>query len=210
MVTLSFDVMLDFIGAFAFCLSGASVGSRHRMDFFGVFIMAVVTGFGGGCLRDIILGNNLPFLFRTPIYWIIACVATLIIFIPLSHKIVLRRITVNIFDAAGLAFFTVVGIKAGLANNLEAYQCIIMGVLTACFGGVLRDIIVNQIPHLFQREIYASISIVGGVLFFLLKPLVDSIYLEFLIIGFIFISRIFVMRFDLHLPKPKTRNKRSV
>ena len=199
----SLDIILDFIGSFAFCLSGASVGSIHKMDFFGVYIMAVVTGFGGGCLRDIILGNNPPFLFHTPIYWAIALVATLLIFISLTNKYKIILLLINIFDAVGLAFFTIVGIKAGLDKHLQAYQCIIMGVLTACFGGVIRDVIVNKIPYLFHKEIYASISIGGGVLFFLCRPFIKEPYVEFMVIGLIFIVRIFVMRFDLHLPKAR-------
>jgi uncharacterized membrane protein YeiH len=209
---LNLDVWLDYVGAFAFCLSGASIALSRKMDVFGIFILAVVTGFGGGMVRDVILGNTPPLIFRTPVYWIIALIAAVVILIP-SHfihqklKIRLSKKVVYFFDAFGLAFYTVVGIKAGLAKSLHSYQCVMMGVLTACFGGVLRDIIVNRVPLLFQKDIYASVSIVGGVIFFLLEPIIQDPWLEFIVIGIIFSTRLVVVIKNLNLPQPKIRIK---
>ena len=170
------------------------------LDFFGIYVLTVVTGFGGGCLRDIILGNHVPFLFRTPLCWGIALLATILVFIPFAHKRKLLPKLILLFDAVGLAFFTIVGIKAGLAKNLEPYQCILMGTLTACFGGVFRDVFVNQVPTIFYRDIYASLSLGGGVLFFVFEHFVSKPYLEFMMIGLIFVARILVLRWKMNLP----------
>jgi uncharacterized membrane protein YeiH len=200
---ISFDILFDYLGSFAFCLSGASLGSTNKMDFFGIYVLAVIAGFGGGCLRDVILGIHPPVLFNTPIYWLIALIATCSSFIPFPKKRKLLPALIYAFDGLGLAFFTIVGIKAGIAQSLHPYQCIIMGVMTACFGGVLRDIIVNRIPYVFHKEVYASLSIAGGVLFFILQPYIKKPYVEFIIIGLIFSARLIVRRLDLHLPSAK-------
>jgi uncharacterized membrane protein YeiH len=205
MIQATFNECLDFIGSFAFCLSGATLAKSRRMDVFGIYVLAVVTGFGGGFLRDLILGNHLPFLFRTPLCWIIALLSTILVFIPILSQRKLIPKLIQIFDAIGLAFFTVVGIKAGLDKNLFPSQCILMGLLTACFGGVIRDVLVNKIPSLFYREVYAVLSLAGGLFYLSMSHILSNPTLEFVTIGLIFLARIFAIFWELHLPNGKTK-----
>ena len=193
--------ILDYSGSFAFCLSGATIAVARKMDLFGIFVMSVIAGFGGGTLRDIILGHTPPTVFNTPAYWIIALITTFLVFtIKKQHRYFDRAIV--IFDALGLAFFTIVGLKVGLQAGLLNYQCILMGVITACFGGIIRDVIVNRVPYIFQKEIYGGFAVLGGLLYFLLKSFLPLVIIDFIVIPFIFILRMISVWKKWNLPKP--------
>ncbi|MBX9703121.1 MAG: trimeric intracellular cation channel family protein [Silvanigrellaceae bacterium] len=181
-------LILDYCGSFAFCMTGSILATSRKMDFVGTYCLAAITGFGGGFLRDLIIGFHPPTLFQTPTYWIIALLATGIVYLFNFNKIFVERL-VTIGDTMGLAFFTVVGIKKGIEFNLVPYQCILLGVTTACFGGVFRDVIANRIPYIFHRDFYASVAFIGGVLFFILFEFFPIAISEFIVIGFIFTLR---------------------
>lgn len=193
--------ILDFSGSFAFCISGATIAVARKMDLFGIFVMSVVAGFGGGFLRDIILGKTPPTVFNTPAYWGIALFTTFLVFAIKKQNCYFEK-AIIVFDALGLAFFTVVGVKVGLQSGLLNYQCIMMGVITACFGGIIRDVIVNRVPYVFQKEIYGGFAVIGGLFYFLLKDFLSSIALDLTIISFIFISRMISVWKNWHLPRP--------
>ncbi|WP_397599906.1 trimeric intracellular cation channel family protein [Silvanigrella sp.] len=200
---------IDFSGSFAFCISGASIAAARKMDLFGMFVMTVIAGFGGGFLRDLILGKTPPTVFNTPAYWVIALLATFLVFAVKKQNRYFDKIVI-VFDALGLAFFTVAGIKVALESGLLNYQCILMGVITACFGGVIRDVIVNRVPYLFQKEIYGAFAVIGGILYFLLKDYLPTLALDLIVILFIFISRMISVWKNWHLPRPcdvSLRNK---
>ncbi len=200
---------IDFSGSFAFCISGASIAAARKMDLFGIFVMTVIAGFGGGFLRDLILGKTPPTVFNTPAYWVIALLATFLVFAVKKQNRYFDKIVI-VFDALGLAFFTVAGIKVALESGLLNYQCILMGVITACFGGVIRDVIVNRVPYLFQKEIYGAFAVIGGILYFLLKDYLPTLALDLIVILFIFISRMISVWKNWHLPRPcdvSLRNK---
>lgn len=194
--------VIDYSGSFAFCISGASLAVAKKMDIFGIFVMAVIAGFGGGCLRDIILGNTPPAVFSTPAYWIIALLATIVALAVKKQHRYFDKI-VLFFDAIGLAFFTVAGIKIALKSGLFNYQCILMGVITACFGGVIRDVIVNRVPYLFQKEIYGAFAVIGGIIYFILDDYLPPLMLDIIVILFIFISRMVSIWRKWHLPKAR-------
>lgn len=202
---------LDYSGSFAFCISGATIAAKQKMDIFGIFVMTVIAGFGGGCLRDIILGKTPPTVFHTPAYWIIALIATVLVFLIKKQHRYFEK-TILVFDALGLAFFTVVGLQVGINSGLQNYQCIMMGVITACFGGVTRDVIVNRVPYVFQKEIYGGLALFGGILYFLLKPFLSFEILDSIVISFIFITRIISIWKNWHLPKPNanTLKRRNI
>jgi uncharacterized membrane protein YeiH len=162
--------------------------------------MSVVAGFGGGFLRDIILGKTPPTVFNTPAYWLIALLATIIIFMIKKKNAYFEK-SILIFDALGLAFFTVVGVKAGIASELLNYQCVLMGVITACFGGVIRDVIVNRVPYVFQKEVYGGFAMFGGILYFLLLSIFSQVITDIIVIIFIFTCRIVSLWKNWHLPR---------
>ena len=162
--------ILDILGTMAFAVSGALTAMNKRMDPFGVFIIAFVTAVGGGTLRDVLIG-------RTPVGWMVNLNYVYIIILGFVLAMIFRkkldqfRTSMFLFDTIGLGVFTLVGLEKGLAKGLSPIICIALGTMTACFGGVIRDILCNEIPVIFRKEIYATICIVGGIFFFTMKLL---------------------------------------
>ena len=163
-------VLLTYLAVSASAISGALEARKHDMDIVGAATVAFVTAFGGGTMRDLLLG-------RTPIFWLedqwlsIAtfCVAILAFYI-------VDRISedwLNVPDALGLGFFSILGATYALQMNLSLLIISLMGVVTGIFGGILRDVICNKIPHIFKRgtRLYATCSFVGIWLFILLVKL---------------------------------------
>lgn len=191
---------LDILGTIAFAISGVLVAMNKRMDPFGVLIIAFVTAVGGGTLRDIMIGVEPVSWMRnmTFVYVIIASTVFAIVFRKyLKH---LRR-SLFLFDTIGIGVYTVVGIETGLVAGLHPIICIALGTMTACFGGVTRDILCNEIPVIFRKEIYATACIVGGFSYFLMRFfLKDENYL-FIIAGLVVIAiRLIAVRFKVSLP----------
>lgn len=159
---------LDYIGTLVFAISGALAAMRKRFDPFGVLILGMVTAIGGGTLRDIMIG-------RTPVGWMqntnyfILIGIGVVIAMVFRNQLAYYRRTMFLFDAIGLALFTVIGIEIGQESGLTVPVCLLLGTVSACFGGVIRDILCNSIPIIFHKEIYASICIVGGILFLILQ-----------------------------------------
>src|SRR5690606_20666479 len=159
--------ILDILGLIAFAISGSLAAIERKMDFFGVFIIALVTSIGGGTLRDILIGN-------TPVSWLLnlqtfyIVVASAIFTIIFRQKLRILRTSLFLFDTIGIGLFTLIGIEKGLEIHLSPIICILLGTVTACFGGVMRDILCNEIPVIFRKEIYATAYLSGGVMFFIL------------------------------------------
>lgn len=196
---LSFDDIMDVIGTFSFALAGSLAGMEKRLDPFGVLIIAFATAVGGGTIRDLLLGN-------TPVAWLsdLRTISTVLVgygFALIFASRLKRWFRfLSFFDALGLGFFTLIGIERAIQHNLEPGICIALGTMTGCFGGVLRDVLLNNVPLVFQKEIYASASIVGGIVFFLLQE-VTSYELAY-IVGFLAIVclRLLALRFNWCLP----------
>ncbi len=191
---------LDILGTIAFAISGVLVAMSKRMDPFGVLIIAFVTSVGGGTLRDIMIGIEPVSWMRnmTFVYVIIGSAIFAVIFRNyLKH---LRR-SLFLFDTIGIGLYTVVGIETGLVAGLHPIICIALGTMTACFGGVTRDILCNEIPVIFRKEIYATACIVGGLSYFLMRVfLKDENYL-FIIAGLVVIViRLIAVRYKVSLP----------
>jgi uncharacterized membrane protein YeiH len=159
---------LDVIGTMAFAISGVLTGLSKRLDPFGVFIIAFVTAVGGGTLRDVLIG-------RTPVMWMEDVIYVYVIIIGFFIAVLFRkklehlRTSLFLFDTIGLGVFTLIGLEKGIEVGLHPVICVALGTMTACFGGVIRDILCNDIPVIFRREIYATICIMGGIVFFVLK-----------------------------------------
>ncbi|ESU22436.1 putative membrane protein [Flavobacterium enshiense DK69] len=162
--------ILDILGTMAFAVSGALTAMNKKMDPFGVFIIAFVTAVGGGTLRDVLIG-------RTPVGWMMNLNYVYIILLGFVLAMIFKekldgfRKSMFLFDTIGLGVFTLIGLEKGLEVHLHPVICIALGTMTACFGGVIRDILCNEIPVIFRKEIYATICIVGGIFFFFLKSI---------------------------------------
>lgn len=158
---------LDLLGTVAFAASGALAGVRRGMDLLGVIVLGIVTATGGGVMRDVLLNDTPPFCFKNELYLYLAVAASVAVFLtPRSFERMNRAML--LLDALGLGTFLVIGTSKALQFNLGLMGAIIMGVMTATCGGLVRDLLSNQIPLILQREIYASACVVGGALFYFL------------------------------------------
>lgn len=198
---MSIFQLLDYIGTGVFAISGALAGMNRKFDPFGVMMLAVVTAVGGGSLRDVLVG-------REPVGWMqdinyayIIFGAALIAMFFRGYLIYFRR-TMFLFDAVGLGLFTIIGVEVGLEVGIAPILCVLLGTLSAAFGGVIRDILCNEVPLIFHKEIYASLSILGGITYFLLQRTglpVDAVYITTSLL--VVVLRILAVRFHWVLPK---------
>lgn len=193
--------ILDIIGVFVFAISGVLAAINKKLDLFGVFIIAFVTALGGGTLRDVLIG-------RTPVGWmqdlnyVYLIIAGYFIAIFFRNYLNKLRLSLFLFDTIGLGVFTLIGIEKGLEYGLHPVICIALGTITATFGGLIRDILCNEIPLLLRKgTIYATICIIGGVLFFILRKfnLQDSIN-ELVTSLFIIAFRLAAVKYKMSLP----------
>lgn len=163
MIDITFVDVIDYIGTFAFAISGIRLASQKKFDLFGAFIVGMATAVGGGTLRDVMLGHS-PFWMTQWGYQVI--VAFALTFFVLFHKWVQRISgTLFLFDTIGLALFTVVGYQKTMNEGFPFWAACIMGMFTGAAGGVIRDIFINEVPLIFRRDIYALACIVGGVVY---------------------------------------------
>lgn len=170
---------LEILGTLAFAFSGALAGFNKKMDVFGIFVVAFVTAMGGGMLRDVLIGNT-PVVWMQDLTYLLIITIGAIVALIFRKKLIYFRKSLFLFDSIGLGIFTIIGIEKGIEAGLHPIVCITLGTMTACFGGVVRDILCNDIPVIFRKEIYATICILGGIVFFFLKEINltdDLIYL---------------------------------
>lgn len=192
--------LLDLIGTLAFAISGALVSIDKKMDLFGVFIITFVTALGGGTLRDVMIG-------RTPVGWMVnidyiyVIITGFIVTLLFKQLIERFKIYLFIFDTIGLGVFTLIGLEKGINIGLHPIVCIALGTMTACFGGVIRDILCAEIPVIFRKEIYATICILGGIVFFILRKFNLNSDVLYLTTSLVIISvRVMAVRFKWYLP----------
>ncbi|GAB4092521.1 trimeric intracellular cation channel family protein [Flaviaesturariibacter terrae] len=196
-----FLFLIDIFGTASFAIAGAFSAMERRLDPFGVLIISFVTAVGGGTLRDLLVGN-------LPVSWLHNETAILVIFLSslttmlfgsyLKHL----QTALFLFDALGLGLFTIIGLEIAIKSGLPASSCIALSTVTGCFGGVLRDVLLNKVPLLFRREIYALASI-GGALayYFLRKTTLDEDLSKIACILLIFFIRFVAVRYALGLPR---------
>lgn len=193
--------IIDILGTIAFAISGVLVALNKRLDPFGVFIIAFVTAVGGGTLRDVLIGQVPVFWMKNLTFMYVIAGAT-IFAVVFRHKLDKLRKSLFLFDTIGIGLYTVVGIEKGILTNLHPLICIALGTMSACFGGVIRDILCNEIPVIFRKEIYATACIAGGVVYFSLDALqLLSYNILFLICGLVVILvRLAAVVFKISLP----------
>lgn len=192
--------LIEIIGTAAFSVAGAFAAKEKKLDVFGVFIIAFITALGGGTLRDILIG-------KVPVSWMLDLSSSIVVFITTILVLIFKseiknyHKTLLFFDAIGLGFFTVVGIQTGIAFEMNPIICIALGTITACFGGVIRDVSLSNIPLVFQKEIYATTCILGGIIFFILVKLEMPLMLsKVACLVSVVLFRLLSVRYNLHLP----------
>lgn len=156
--------LFDYFGVIVFAVSGALVGRRRRMDPVGFALLGTVTGVGGGTLRDLVLGVSPVFWIEDPSYIIVCVVASVATFFA-TGPVASRRQLLVWADAVGLATFTVLGAQAALVQDVPAVIAVAMGVMTATFGGIVRDVLCDDVPLILRREIYATAALVGAMVY---------------------------------------------
>lgn len=155
--------LLDIVGTAAFAVSGALAAIRREMDLFGVVVLGTVTAIGGGTLRDIILGATPPFSFVDETYFVVSILTSLIVFL-LFRSFERWGEPLLFFDAVGLGTFVVIGCQKAHIYQIGPVGSVVLGVMTATAGGIIRDILSSRVPLVLQREIYASACIAGAIL----------------------------------------------
>ena len=195
-----FLYIIEILGTFSFAVSGAFSAMEKKLDPFGVLILSFVTAIGGGTLRDMMIGN-------LPVGWLKNETAILVILIAAFGTMFfgkyLKKLTTTLFlfDALGLGLFTLVGIELAIQKSFSMGICIALGTITASFGGVIRDVLLNNVPLVFRKELYAVASIVGGIIYFGLKSTsLDNGLSTVICILLIFLIRVLAVRFKIMLP----------
>ncbi len=192
---------LELIGTFVFAISGALAVRDREHDLFGAGFTGFITAIGGGSLRDILLGAY-PLVWIGDIFFLYAILAgifTAFIFPKIMLK--LRR-TMFLFDTLGIGFFTVLGVEKSLSLGFRPEIAAIMGMFSAVMGGVIRDTLVNEIPILFRKEVYASACLAGAILYLLLNYFGLSRDINLLLsISVIIIIRLIAVKYKLSLPR---------
>ncbi len=212
-MSVSLLLIFDFIGTVAFAISGAITGIQKRMDIFGVNILAILTACGGGLTRDIIMGNFPPQMFVNAFYVLVAAIVANIVFgIMYFHRGIPRKFSglydrgLFIFDTLGLAAFMVDGVMIGANFGYEddKFLLVFLGFITGVGGGVLRDVLSNQMPAIFVKHVYALPVIIGGILMVIMHELMDSWNLAMVVsFALVIILRVLARHFLWNLPKVK-------
>ncbi len=190
---------LDMIGVVACAIAGTLLAQHKGFDIFGCILVSMVNAIGGGTIRDIALDRH-PLFWMIDLTYVIIITATSLIlqvFFHLYHKI---DKSLKFFDAIGLAAFSVIGLKVALAQGAVPVIAVMMSVWTAIMGGMVRDIICNEIPLVLQKEIYITASIIGSCVYLLLESMGIHAVNDMIMLLVIFIVRILAITFDWHLP----------
>lgn len=205
MMSITFVDLIEFIGTFAFAISGIRLASAKQFDLFGAYVVGLVTAIGGGTIRDVLLGVT-PFWMTDTIYLVITAFALLWVMV-FSKYLVKMNNTIFLFDAIGLALFAVVGIQKTIDAGFPLWVATIMGTLTGAAGGVLRDVFINEIPLIFRKDIYAMACVMGGFAYWICGRLnCDSIVTQLTCGICVFLTRVLAVKFHISLPILKGEN----
>lgn len=164
---LFFIFIIEMVGTVAFAISGIRLAAAKDFDWFGAYVVGLVTAIGGGTVRDLLLGTPV-FWMQTPSFLIVTFLSLVTVLI-FSKALVRGMRTLFLFDAIGLALFVVVGIEKSLAVGYDAWVAITMGIITGSFGGITRDILINELPLFFRKDIYATACLAGGLVYWLVS-----------------------------------------
>ncbi len=196
---ISFVTLLDYIGTFAFAISGIRLAAIKKFDWFGAFVVGLVTAIGGGTIRDMLL-NTTPFWMSQVSYFV--CTAAALVFVIILGRHVIRfKHTFFVFDTIGLGLFVVVGINKTVEFGFPMWVAILMGTLTGSAGGVMRDILINEVPLIFHKEIYAMACVLGGVIYYVSQSLgFDLVICQLLCATGVIATRLLAVKYKITLP----------
>lgn len=190
---------IDLLGTMVFAISGAMAANRKGIDVFGATFMGFVTAIGGGSLRDVFL--NLRPVWVEDGNYLLAILLGVLISIFFNKNLDRFARTLFLFDALGIGFFTVVGVEKSLAYESSSISAVMLGMFSACMGGVIRDVLMNVTPLILRKEIYASACLAGSLTFVILQmtPINDNIN-YFVSATVVFGIRFLSVRYNLSLP----------
>ena len=195
----SIQFIIEFLGTFAFAISGIRSASSKNFDWFGGYVVGLATAIGGGTIRDVMLGQ-VPFWMTNSIY-VICTAAALLTFIMLKKLFTRLSKTWFLFDTLGLALFTIAGIQKTLIAGFPFWVAIIMGCITGAAGGVLRDVFGNEVPLVFRKEIYAIACIIGGIIYQICEFLGVGLELTVIITFLsVVVVRLLAVKYGISLP----------
>jgi uncharacterized membrane protein YeiH len=196
----NFQYALELLGTFFFAISGALAIQDHHDDLFGAGFMGFVTAIGGGTLRDMMLGSY-PLVWIGDIYFVYSIFLGVLVAYFFYRPLVRLKRTFFVFDALGISFFTILGVEKALSLGVNPEIAAIMGMFSAIMGGVIRDVLTNETPVLFKKEIYATACLAGAILYLILYKFGVGRDLNLLLsIILIFILRILAVKYKLALP----------
>ncbi|MBO5314514.1 MAG: trimeric intracellular cation channel family protein [Prevotella sp.] len=200
--------IIEFIGTLAFAISGIRLASAKHFDWFGGYVVGLATAIGGGTIRDVMLGLT-PFWMTTPIYLICTAGALLLVII-FKKRLTSLTNTWFLFDTLGLALFTIAGIQKTLFAGFPFWVAVIMGCMTGAAGGIIRDVLINEVPLIFRKEIYALACIIGGIVYWIGYSLNwhDEITMILSFVSVI-IVRVLAAKYHISLPILRDDNEKS-
>ncbi len=197
---ISFILLIEVLGTFAFAVSGIRMASGRQLDWFGAYIIGLVTAIGGGTLRDLLLGIT-PFWMLDGKY-LLTTFAALLAVLLFRERLFRWGRPLFLFDTIGLGLFTIVGLAKSLDAGLPFWVCIIMGTITGSVGGVVRDVLLNQVPLLFRKDIYALACVAGGAVYFACRKLgLPPMLTDVAAASSVIALRLMAVRFHIHLPQ---------
>ncbi len=207
---IQFVDVIEFIGTFAFAISGIRLASAKKFDLFGAFVVGLVTAVGGGTLRDILLGVDIFWMHNSFYLW---CTLFALVFVIIFHNYLIHLDnTFFAFDTIGLALFVVVGAEKSLDLGFSPWIAVAMGTITGSIGGVIRDVLINEIPLIFRKEIYALACVIGGIVFVSLHATnsVNLVIIELSTATVVVLVRFFAVKYHLSLPILKGERRKKL
>lgn len=194
-----FITTIELLGTIAFAISGIRLAAAKRFDWFGAYVVGLVTAIGGGTVRDVLL--------NIPVFWMLSFRYLAVTGLALAAVIVFRQALVRgmrtlfIFDAIGLALFVVVGIQKTIAADYPMWVAIVMGIITGSFGGIIRDILINDEPLFFRKDIYATACLAGGLAYWLVSLTSAPLWVPQAICAIVIIGlRVLAVHYNWSLP----------
>ena len=202
----TFVTIIEIIGTMAFAISGIRLASAKKFDWFGAYVVGLVTAIGGGTLRDVLL--DLPaFWMQNSIYLTVTALSLLFVIFFGQYLIRLQN-TFFIFDTIGLALFVVVGIQKTLMVGYPFWVAIVMGTITGAFGGIIRDILINEEPLIFRKDIYAMACVIGGIFYWLSYKIgLNDVITQSISAAMVIITRLVAVKNHMSLPALKAEDE---
>ncbi len=198
---MAFILAVEMIGTVAFAISGALVAIEKNLDYYGIAVFAIITATGGGIIRDLIIGRNLPVSLENPTFALVSIISAVAV-VLLYQRIIRYKNVIQFFDAVGLAAFTAIGAQVAVVHGFyQPFLIMTLAVLTGTGGGVIRDVFAREIPFVFQKEVYAVACLVGSVIFFLLFDLVGIDVASYVCFAVTLLIRLFTLKKNIHLSK---------